>query len=412
MLLRRDAAGQRTALVIDEAQSLARRHVRGAAAALELRDLHAQAAADRAGRSARAPGAAAAAEPPPAPAARQRARHHQSARCAPRCEAYILHRLKQVGGDERLFEPAALRAIVRRTRGHPAPREHPVPQRAAVRVRPEPAAGDGERGRRGHRRDGRAPARDARARNAAAHVAGRAPVVAVPARARDGRRGGRSSRGGAMLLGGRDRRGSGGPARPPGEPPPRRRPVAAARRCRAVAEPSTRRPEPAVDGRPADASVQVGRAPAAPASQGGGAGAAPGRRTPCGIVSIPPGGSILAAARDALWQLPARTTRTTLLERDSPTQSRASRRQSREGRSDGEVPCSRPSRPKATGNPPNERVFRIPEPSHLHTAGGQRPGSAGGRPRARRSPRRRPASPFAAWRRARSPPPTPRCASG
>src|SRR6516165_7513234 len=34
-------------------------------------------------------------------------------------EAYILHRLKQVGGDERLFEPAALRLIVRHAQGIP-----------------------------------------------------------------------------------------------------------------------------------------------------------------------------------------------------------------------------------------------------------------------------------------------------
>src|SRR5262249_12442130 len=34
-------------------------------------------------------------------------------------EAYILHRLKQVGGDERLFEPAALRLIVRHSQGIP-----------------------------------------------------------------------------------------------------------------------------------------------------------------------------------------------------------------------------------------------------------------------------------------------------
>jgi general secretion pathway protein A len=34
-------------------------------------------------------------------------------------EAYIIHRLKQVGGDERLFEPAALRLIVRHSQGIP-----------------------------------------------------------------------------------------------------------------------------------------------------------------------------------------------------------------------------------------------------------------------------------------------------
>jgi type II secretory pathway predicted ATPase ExeA len=33
--------------------------------------------------------------------------------------AYVLHRLKQVGGDERLFEPAALRTIVKHARGIP-----------------------------------------------------------------------------------------------------------------------------------------------------------------------------------------------------------------------------------------------------------------------------------------------------
>src|SRR5262245_16332504 len=118
MLLRRDAAGQRTALVIDEAQSLPDSTFE------QLRLLsnfetytHKLLQMVLVGQ----------------PELQERLRQQNlrqlqqrvSVRAiinpldAPEMEAYILHRLKQVGGHERLFEPAALRAIVRHTRGIP-----------------------------------------------------------------------------------------------------------------------------------------------------------------------------------------------------------------------------------------------------------------------------------------------------
>src|SRR4029453_7021546 len=118
LLLRRDAAGQRTALVIDEAQSLPDSTFE------ELRLLsnfetytHKLLQIVLVGH----------------PELQERLRQQNlrqlqqrvSVRAiinpldAPEMEAYILHRLRQVGGDERLFEPAALRAIVRHTRGIP-----------------------------------------------------------------------------------------------------------------------------------------------------------------------------------------------------------------------------------------------------------------------------------------------------
>src|SRR5262245_897241 len=118
MLLRRDTAGQRTALVIDEAQSL------GDATFEELRLLsnfetytHKLLQIVLVGQ----------------PELQERLRQQNlrqlqqrvSVRAiinpldATEMHAYVLHRLKQVGGDERLFEPTALRAIVRQAQGIP-----------------------------------------------------------------------------------------------------------------------------------------------------------------------------------------------------------------------------------------------------------------------------------------------------
>lgn len=118
LLLQRDAAGVRTALVIDEAQSLTD------ATFEELRLLsnfetytHKLLQIVLVGQ----------------PELQQRLRQQNlrqlqqrvSVRAiinpldADEMEAYVLHRLKQVGGDERLFEPAALRLIVRHSQGIP-----------------------------------------------------------------------------------------------------------------------------------------------------------------------------------------------------------------------------------------------------------------------------------------------------
>jgi len=118
MLMRRDTAGQRTALVIDEAQSLADSTFE------ELRLLsnfetytHKLLQIVLVG------------QPELQTRLRQQNLRQLQQRVSVRAiinpldasemEAYVLHRLKQVGGDERLFEPAALRAIVRHARGIP-----------------------------------------------------------------------------------------------------------------------------------------------------------------------------------------------------------------------------------------------------------------------------------------------------
>jgi general secretion pathway protein A len=118
MLVRRDDAGQRTALVIDEAQSLAD------ATFEELRLLsnfetytHKLLQIVLVG------------QPELQTRLRQQNLRQLQQRVSVRAiinpldagemEAYVQHRLKQVGGDERLFEPAALRAIVRHARGIP-----------------------------------------------------------------------------------------------------------------------------------------------------------------------------------------------------------------------------------------------------------------------------------------------------
>jgi general secretion pathway protein A len=118
LLLQRDAAGVRTALVIDEAQSLTD------ATFEELRLLsnfetytHKLLQIVLVGQ----------------PELQQRLRQQNLRQLQQRVsvraiinpldanemEAYILHRLKQVGGDERLFEAAALRLIVRHSQGIP-----------------------------------------------------------------------------------------------------------------------------------------------------------------------------------------------------------------------------------------------------------------------------------------------------
>src|SRR5262245_36125530 len=118
MLLRRDAAGQRTALVIDEAQSLPDITFE------ELRLLsnfetytHKLLQIVLVG------------QPELQERLRQQNLRQLQQRVSVRAvinpldalemESYVVHRLKQAGGDERLFEPAALRAIVRHTRGIP-----------------------------------------------------------------------------------------------------------------------------------------------------------------------------------------------------------------------------------------------------------------------------------------------------
>jgi general secretion pathway protein A len=117
-LLRRDADGRRTALVIDEAQSLSD------ATFEELRLLsnfetytHKLLQIVLVGQ----------------PELQERLRQQNLRQLQQRVSvravinpldavemrAYVLHRLRQVGGDELLFEPAALRAIVRHARGIP-----------------------------------------------------------------------------------------------------------------------------------------------------------------------------------------------------------------------------------------------------------------------------------------------------
>ena len=178
MLVRRDEAGQRTALVIDEAQSLADSTFE------ELRLLsnfetytHKLLQIVLVG------------QPELQTRLRQQNLRQLQQRVSVRAiinpldaaemQAYILHRLKQVGADERLFEPAALRAIVRHARGHPAPGEHPLPQRAPLRVRPQPAGRHHGCRPRGHRRDGRACAGMAGPRNVAARLRTSELVVAA-----------------------------------------------------------------------------------------------------------------------------------------------------------------------------------------------------------------------------------------
>jgi type II secretory pathway predicted ATPase ExeA len=118
MLFRRDEAGQRTALVIDEAQSLSDSTFE------ELRLLsnfetytHKLLQIVLVG------------QPELQTRLRQQNLRQLQQRVSVRAiinpldagemEGYIYHRLRQVGGDGRLFEPAAMRAIVRHARGIP-----------------------------------------------------------------------------------------------------------------------------------------------------------------------------------------------------------------------------------------------------------------------------------------------------
>jgi type II secretory pathway predicted ATPase ExeA len=118
MLVRRDEAGQRTALVIDEAQSLTDSTFE------ELRLLsnfetytHKLLQIVLVG------------QPELQTRLRQQNLRQLQQRVSVRAiinpldagemEAYIYHRLRRVGGDGRLFEPAAMRAIVRHARGIP-----------------------------------------------------------------------------------------------------------------------------------------------------------------------------------------------------------------------------------------------------------------------------------------------------
>jgi len=118
MLLRRDEAGQRTALVIDEAQSVSDSTFE------ELRLLsnfetytHKLLQIVLVG------------QPELQTRLRQQNLRQLQQRVSVRAiinpldagemEGYIYHRLRQVGGDGRLFEPAAMRAIVRHARGIP-----------------------------------------------------------------------------------------------------------------------------------------------------------------------------------------------------------------------------------------------------------------------------------------------------
>jgi general secretion pathway protein A len=118
MLVRRDEAGQRTALVIDEAQSLADSTFE------ELRLLSNFETYTRKLLQIVLVG-----QPELQTRLRQQNLRQLQQRVSVRAiinpldaaemQAYIQHRLKQVGGDEQLFEPAALRAIVRHARGIP-----------------------------------------------------------------------------------------------------------------------------------------------------------------------------------------------------------------------------------------------------------------------------------------------------
>ena len=129
---------------IDEAQTCRPRR-RGAAAPVELRDLHPQAPADRSGGSARAPDAAPPAEPASAPAAGERPRHHQSARC--RGDAGVHPAPPEPGGGRRaaLRAGGASRHRPPRPR-YPAPGQYPLPQRP-LRVRPRSRRHHGAAGR-------------------------------------------------------------------------------------------------------------------------------------------------------------------------------------------------------------------------------------------------------------------------
>jgi len=322
MLLRRDAAGQRTALVIDEAQSL------GDATFEELRLLsnfetytHKLLQIVLVG------------QPELQDRLRQQNLRQLQQRVSVRAiinpldavemHAYVLHRLKQVGGDERLFEPAALRAIVKQARG--------IPRRANILCH-----------------------------NALLFAFGRSlPLVTASAAAEaiaemDERQPGVIGRGvlrrvtpasrwtwsfpvglatagalalvasGALLLGGRDgiapRGDASAAATPVAEPTPAMPPAVAAVSPPVACPPASRGPEATATREPETstpgttgtrvAAVEAEPVPSpAPAPDRVREGDGSGLRT----IDIPPGGTILSAARDLYGTLPGIAERRALL---------------------------------------------------------------------------------------------------
>jgi general secretion pathway protein A len=314
MLLRRDAAGQRTALVIDEAQSL------GDATFEELRLLsnfetytHKLLQIVLVG------------QPELQERLRQQNLRQLQQRVSVRAiinpldsremEAYILHRLKQVGGDERLFEPAALRAIVRHTRG--------IPRRANIlchnallfafgRSLPLVTASTAEEAiaEMDERKPGMLGGGTLRRVSSGRAWSWRSPVGMATAAAVA------LAASGAMLLGGRDA------GVPRGGASAAASPVAAAALAEAPSPPpvasAPAAPPPAVVAPPAPApsppaAVAAPPAPDPPPSAVAVAAAEkvtarapePGAPSSVRVVNIPPGGSILAAARELYGKLPA-----------------------------------------------------------------------------------------------------------
>jgi general secretion pathway protein A len=212
-------------------------------------------------------------------------------------QAYVLHRLKQVGGDERLFEPAALRAIVCHARG--------IPRRANILChnallfafgRSLPFVTAGAAGEAIAEMDERQPG--ALGRGALRRVSAvrpwswRVPVGLASAGALV------LIAGSAMLLGGREGAtagpGASAAVSPPAELPTKvQAPSVPAPPADTTATAATpRSPEPP----PAQVRAPEAQQPAAPTTDP----VAPSVR----IVNIPPGGSILAAARELYGRFP------------------------------------------------------------------------------------------------------------
>lgn len=292
MLLRRDAAGQRTALVIDEAQSLPDSTFE------ELRLLSNFETYTHKLLQIVLVGQPELQERLRQPNLRQ-LQQRVSVRAiinpldAPEMEAYILHRLRQVGGDERLFEPAALRAIVRRTRG--------IPRRANIlchnallfafgRGLPLVSASVAEEAiaEMDERKPGRLGRGSLQRTSPGRRWSWRFPLGLATAAALA------LVAGGAVLLGGRDGAapGAGASAAAPPEPPP---PVPVA------AGPSVPVADaPAPDAQHTPVVVSAAKAPTAPAVE---VVEPPAPAAAVRMVSIPPGGSILAAAREIYGKL-------------------------------------------------------------------------------------------------------------
>jgi general secretion pathway protein A len=319
MLVRRDEAGQRTALVIDEAQSLADSTFE------ELRLLsnfetytHKLLQIVLVG------------QPELQTRLRQQNLRQLQQRVSVRAiinpldaaemQAYIQHRLKQVGGDERLFEPAALRAIVRHARGIPRRanilchsallfafgRSQPVVTMSAAR---EAIAEMDERapGWLGRGTLQRVPARRSWSWLRPLGLAGAAAAALIAA--------------GALLLG------AGGS----GNADQSVAVAAAATPAAAPAAPAVAEPAPAAVAAPAapaapvaPPSAQATPAPAAPIQVADTVAPEPEVKPAAGsaeeaagnvhTVNIPRGGSILGAARELYGTLPADVDRHALLE--------------------------------------------------------------------------------------------------